>query len=188
MFRMGYGRKTWSLKLSRNLVWNRFCHAPLMLIYKAGIDFALGFSLPPSENLFQDEMYSHKESFLWNLCLKSLTKSGSGCSYSWDNWIMATWFSCGKVILIVAGPLLEARSRLNYFFHAGKPISEFCREPLIQKKWKLLKDEESRGKTVGKLEPKIAIIWQCVCIRWWKLSREGVAWVMEGIIGFVCDN
>jgi hypothetical protein len=41
----------------------------------------------------------------------------------------------------VSGPLLEARSRLNYFFHAGKPIPEFCREQLIQKKWNFLKDE-----------------------------------------------
>jgi hypothetical protein len=43
-----------------------------MLIFKAGIDFRLGFYLSPPENQFHDGDDFHKESILWNRCLGSL--------------------------------------------------------------------------------------------------------------------
>jgi hypothetical protein len=42
------------------------------------------------------------------------------------------------------------------------------------------------GKTVGKEEPKIVIIWHCVDGS--GAEKGMLAWVMGGIIGYVCDN
>ncbi len=44
-----------------------------LLIFKAGIDFAIGSSLaPPPENQFYDGIDSHEELILWNQCPGSL--------------------------------------------------------------------------------------------------------------------
>ncbi len=65
-FRTSYERKNRFLELSRNQLWNRVTISQNMLIFKTGIDFVLGSSLPPLKNLFNDGIDSHKESFLWN--------------------------------------------------------------------------------------------------------------------------
>jgi hypothetical protein len=55
------------IDLSRKQEWNRVGHGhvPKMFIFKSGIVFVLGPSLPQPENQFIDGT-SHKESTMWN--------------------------------------------------------------------------------------------------------------------------
>jgi hypothetical protein len=66
-FRTSYGRKNRFLELSRKQGWNRvghLSHKMLILIFKAGIDFFFGSSLPHSRDQFHDGIDSHTESIL----------------------------------------------------------------------------------------------------------------------------
>jgi hypothetical protein len=83
-FRTAYGRKNRFPEMSSNQVWTRVGHVPSMLIFEAGIDFVLGFSLPPPENQFHDGIDSDKESTPWNRCQGRYFWTGYGMRI--DSW------------------------------------------------------------------------------------------------------
>jgi hypothetical protein len=55
-----------------------------MLLFEAGIDFVLGFSLPSPENQFHDGIDFDKESTPWNRCQCRYFWTGKGRRI--DSW------------------------------------------------------------------------------------------------------